>query len=479
MWKKLGRLGTLMGAAALVVAAASGDAAPTRGRSTGIAISQETQKEVAITIYNGNLGLVKDIREVSLPAGAHEVKFMDVAGQIDPTTVHLKSLTDPSALRVLEQNYEYDLLSPQKLMDKYVGKNVRLVTSDGSLIDAVLLSNNGGPIYQINGQIHLGYPGRLVLPDVPGGLISKPTLVWLMQNGSVAPQRVEASYLTKGINWKADYVIVLDAADASGDLSGWVTIDNRSGATYGNAVLKLVAGDVHRAPTSQQLNEMHRDVNAKAALGATAFREESFFEYHLYSLEGRTTVKDNQTKQISLLNAADIPILKEFRYFGSSQYYRGQYGTPLSNQKVGVFLDIANTEPNHLGIPLPKGVVRVYKADRDGGLQFIGEDTIDHTPKDEKVKIKMGEAFDVVGERTQKDWRKIGSGVYETEWEIQLRNHKEEAVQVTILEPVPGDWQVLKTSHPYEKVEAHTLKYRVNVPKDGKTTVAYRVRMIW
>jgi len=479
MRKKLGSFGALMGTVAIALAAASGDAAPVRGGPAGIAISQETQKEVAITIYNGNLGLVKDIREVSLPAGAHEVKFMDVAGQIDPTTVHLKSLTDPAALRVLEQNYEYDLLSPQKLMDKFVGKGVRLMTSDGSLIDAVLLSNNGGPIYQINGQIHLGYPGRLILPDVPGGLISKPTLVWLMQNGLGAPQRVEASYLTKGINWKADYVIVLDAADARGDLSGWVTIDNRSGATYGNAVLKLVAGDLHRAPTAQQLHEMDRDVGTMRASAKPAFKEESFFEYHLYSLQGRTTVKDNQTKQISLLNAADIPIQKEFRYYGSSQYYRSQYGTPLSNQKVGVFLELANAEANHLGLPLPKGVVRVYKADRDGGLQFIGEDTIDHTPKDEKVKIKMGEAFDVVGERTQKDWRKIGSGVYEAEWEIQLRNHKEEPVQVTILEPVPGDWQVLKTSHPYEKVEAHTLKYRVTIPQDGKTTVVYRLRMTW
>ena len=212
MWKKLSRLGVFIGAATVVVAAASGDAAPARGRPMGIAISQETQKEVAITIYNGNLGLVKDIREMSLPAGAHEVKFMDVAGQIDPTTVHLKSLTDPAALRVLEQNYEYDLLNPQKLMDKYVGKSVRLMTSDGSLIDAVLLSNNGGPIYQINGQIHVGHPGRLILPDVPGGLISKPTLVWLMQNASVAPQRVEVSYLTKGINWKADYVIEIGRA---------------------------------------------------------------------------------------------------------------------------------------------------------------------------------------------------------------------------------------------------------------------------
>ena len=481
MWKskKPATLGLLLGAAATVAAVAASDAVPTQAGRSGATVSQDSQKEVAITIYNGNLGLVKDIREVSLPEGTREVKFMDVAGQIDPTTVHLKSLTEPQALRVLEQNYEYDLLNPQKLMDRYVGKRVKLMSTDGSLVDAVLMSNNGGPIYQINGQVHVGHPGRLILPDVPGGLIAKPTLVWLMQNGVTGPQRVEASYLTKGITWEADYVMVLDAADAGGDLSGWVTIDNRSGATYGNAVLKLVAGDVHRAARGAQLHESMRVLASRADAPAPSFKEESFFEYHLYSLQGRTTIKDNQTKQISLLDVPDIPMKKELRYFGSSGYYRSRYGTPLSNQKVSVFLEIANTEANHLGLPLPKGTIRVYKADRDGGLQFIGEDTIDHTPKDEKVKIKMGEAFDVVGERTQKSWRKISSDVYETEWEIQLRNHKREAVQVTIIEPVPGDWEVLKTSHPYEKVEAHTLRYKVDVPGDGKTTVSYRVRMTW
>ncbi|MCI0409544.1 MAG: DUF4139 domain-containing protein [Acidobacteria bacterium] len=478
MWKQLTRLGVLAGAA-VVLAAASSGATPAQRRQPRVVISQDTQKEVAITIYNRDLGLVKDIREVSLPEGAHEIKFMDVAAQIDPTTVHLKSLTDSAALRILEQNYEYDLLNPKKLMDKYVGKSVKLMTSDGSLVDAALLSNNGGPIYQIDGQIHIGHPGRLILPDVPGGLIARPTLVWLLQNGVAPQQRVEASYLTRGITWKADYVMIIDATDSRGDLSGWVTIDNRSGATYGNAVLKLVAGDLHRAGSRQDVYDSMRELAAKPAQPHSGFKEEGLFEYHLYSLQGRTTVKDNQTKQISLLDAVGIPLLKELRYLGSPQYYRSQYGTPLSNQKVSVFLEIANTEANRLGIPLPKGIIRAYKADRDGGLQFIGEDTIDHTPKDETVKIKMGEAFDVVGERTQRDWRKIASGVYEAEWEIQLRNHKQEAVQVTILEPVPGDWHILKSSHPYEKHEAHTLKYKVGVPEDGKTTVAYRVRMTW
>jgi len=457
----------------LMLAHTAAAAPPSRGT-----VTQDSQKEISVTIYNGNLGLVKDVRELQLAVGTHELRFMDVAAQIDPTSVHLKSLTDAAGVRILEQNYEYDLLNPQKLLDKFVGKKVKLMAGDGTLVEAVLLSNNNGPIYQINGQIHLGHPGRVILPELPDTLIPKPTLVWLLTSGTARPQRVEASYLTSGITWKANYVVVLNAKDDGGDLSGWVTIDNKSGATYGDAALRLVAGDINRVQTKKEMR-MVLESAAKMAGAPSQFQEESFFEYHLYSLQGRTTIKQNQTKQISLLTANDIPIKKELRFYGASQYYRSQLGTPLSNQKVGVFLEIANTEKQRLGVPLPKGTIRVYKAAADKSLQFIGEDTIDHTPKNEKVKIKMGEAFDVVGERTQRDWKKIAWNVYETEWDVQLRNHKKEDVEVTIIEPAPGDWEVVKSSHPYEKIEAHTLQYVVKVPKDGKVTVNYRVRMRW
>ena len=468
-------IGIIMGMLACVSAGTADAAGDATVRS---AVTQEQQKDLAITIYNGNLGLVKDVRELRLAVGTHEVKFMDVASQIDPTSVHLKSLTDPAGVRILEQNYEYDLLNPQKLMDRYVGKTVKLMSQDGNLIEAVLLSNNNGPIYQINGQIHLGHPGRVILPDLPENLIPKPTLVWLLQSGLASSQRVEASYLTSGIGWKADYVVVLNEKDDGGDLSGWVTIDNKSGATYPAAVLKLAAGDVNRVRPRQEMRGVLESA-AKAAVAPPQFQEESFFEYHLYSLQGRTTIKNNQTKQISLLDAPDIPIRKELRFYGDSQYYRSQFGAPISNQKVGVFLEIANTTQHRLGVPLPRGIVRVYKAAADKSLQFIGEDTIDHTPKDEKVKIKMGEAFDVVAERTQRDWKKIGWNLYETEWDVELRNHKKEEVEVTIVEPVPGDWEVVKSSHNYSKVEAHTLQFVVKVPRDGKATVNYRVRMRW
>ena len=441
-------------------------------------VTRDDQREVMVTIYNGNLGLVKDLRETRLPAGVSEVQFMDVAAMIDPTTVHLKSLTDAAGLKILEQNYEYDLLTSQKLMEKYVGRKVRLYQTDGTFHEATLLSTNG-PVFEINGQIHMGHYGRLVLPSLPENLVSKPTLVWLLRNQTARPQRVEASYLTGGITWKADYVMVLDAADRLADLTGWVTIDNKSGATYGNAALKLVAGDVNRAAEPRSQARM-MELAAKAANSADAsrdFKSEGFFEYHLYTLDGRTTIKDNQTKQLSLLAAAEVPITKELIYYGAQDYYRTSYGVPVSNQKIGVYLEVKNSKENRLGVPLPKGKIRVYKADRSGSQQFIGEDWIDHTPKDESVKIKMGNAFDLVGERTQKDFRKLGSNLYEVEWEIALRNHKTEAQTATVIEPVPGDWQVMSSNHQYEKIEAHTLKYQISVPRESSAKLVYRVRI--
>jgi hypothetical protein len=446
--------------------------------AAALSVSREVQKDVAVTIYNGNLGLVKDIRETRLPAGTTEVQFQDVAALVDPTSVHLKSLTDPAGLKILEQNYEYDLLSSQKLMEKYVGKRVRLYQSDGTYHEATLLST-AGPVFEINGQIHLGHNGRLVLPTLPENLVAKPTLVWLLRNQIAPAQKIEASYLTGGITWKADYVMVVNAADTRSDLTGWVTIDNKSGATYGNAALKLVAGDVNRAQSPRPSSKM-MEMAAKAASADEARRDfvsEGFFEYHLYTLDGRTTIKDNQTKQLSLMSAADVPIQKHLVYYGAQDYYRNQYGVPVSNQKVSVLIELRNTKENRLGVPLPKGKVRLYKADSSGSTQFIGEDWIDHTPRDERVKIKVGEAFDIVGERVQKEWRKIAGNTWEVEWDISLRNHKKEDQTVTVIEPVPGDWQVLHATHKTEKPEAHTLKFEVPIPKEGAAKLTYRVRI--
>ena len=452
-------------------------AAPVAGAAP-VKITAAEQRDVMITVYNSNLGLVKDVREVRLDGGLIEAHFMDVAAQIDPTSVLLRSLTDASGLKIVEQNYEYDLLSSEKLMEKYVGRKVRLYQSNGTFQEATLLSTRG-PVYDINGQIHMGHFGSVVLPALPENLVSKPTLAWLLRNMRPASQRVEASYLTAGISWKSDYVMLINAADSRADLTGWVTINNQSGATYRDAALKLVAGDVNRA-ASRDDSRRAMEIAAKAASPAVAdreFKSEGFFEYHLYTLDGRTTIKESQTKQLTLLSATDFPVEKQFIFYGAANYHRTQYGVPISNQKVGVYLDIRNTKENRLGVPLPKGKVRVYKADASGSQQLIGEDWIDHTPKDERVRIKMGEAFDVVGERVQKDWKKIGSNLYEIEWEITLRNHKKEAVTVEVIEPMPGDWEVLRATHPHEKLQAFTARWKIPVPKEGATTLGYRTRV--
>jgi hypothetical protein len=443
----------------------------------------DDQTGVALTIYNVNLGLVKDQRQIKLFKGIGDLRFMDVSAQIMPTSVHIKSLVNPETLQVLEQNYEYDLLNPQKLLDKYVGKEVKLYTKSPysereEVVTATLLSNNGQPIFKIGDEITFGHPGRIIFPGVPENLNAKPTLVWMLENSLPSTQKIEASYLTSGINWRSDYVVTLNDKDDKADLSGWVTIDNHSGATYKNAKLKLIAGDVNQVKDKFEYEgKMMRVAEAAVKAPAPQFKEDSFFEYHIYTLERSATVKDNQTKQISLVTANDIPVKKELLYCGANYYYYNRYGDAMSNQKVGVFVEIQNKKENNLGIPLPKGTVRVYKADKEGSLQFVGEDSIDHTPKDEKVRIKLGHAFDVVGSRKQTDWKKIAYDTYEAAFEISLRNHKKEDVMVKVVEPIPGDWIMLSSSHEHKKSGAFMAEFNILVPRDKDVKLTYRVRM--
>jgi len=439
------------------------------------------QQDLAITIYNSNVGLVKDTRLIDLKTGVLELKFMDVASKIDPTTVHIKSLVNGSGLNVLEQNYEFDLLSPQKLLEKFVGQKIQLATFNPEtkkeeVVDATLLSTQGGNIFQIGDKIHIGHHGRVLLSRIPENLIPNPTLVWILDNRLSKPQKVEASYLTSGINWKADYVAVLNKSDTLTDLTGWVTIDNRSGATYQNALLKLVAGDINRVQPEMKDYARGKLAAERAAPAAPQFKEESFFEYHLYTLDRRTTIKDNQTKQMTLLDANQVPVKKLFIFPGYPYYYYYRYDQKSDKQKIGVFLELENSKKNNLGMPLPKGTVRVYKEDKDGSLQFVGEDRIDHTPKDEKFKVKIGEAFDVVGERVQTDYKRLGDNLFEVAFDVSLRNHKKEEIKVLVEEPIPGDWEMLSSTHSYQKVSAHLVRFEVPVAKDKEVKVKYRIR---
>jgi hypothetical protein len=296
----------------------------------------------------------------------------------------------------------------------------------------------------------------------------------MLENKLPRPQKLEASYLTFGINWKADYVAVLNKLDTLTDLTGWVTIDNRSGATYQNALLKLVAGDIHRVQEEMKMDYARAKLATKEA-ASPQFKEESFFEYHLYTLDRRTTIKDNQTKQMTLLDANQVPLKKLFIFTGHPQYYYYQ-NQGSQKQKIGVFLELENTKKNNLGIPLPKGTIRVYKEDKDGSLQFVGEDRIDHTSKDEKFKIKIGEAFDVVGERVQTDYKHLGNNLFEVAFEVSLRNHKKEDIKVLVEEPIPGDWEMLSNTHPFEKLSAHLIRFDVPIAKDKEVKVKYRIR---
>jgi hypothetical protein len=437
---------------------------------------------VSITVYNQNFGLVREIRTLDLIDGRLSLEFGDVASGIQPETVHIRPLGG-APLQVLEQNYQYDLLNPQKLLEKYVGRTVTVYRTNPATgveesVEAEVLSVNGGPILRIGDEITFNYPGRFGFPEVPENLIAQPTLLWQL-DASGGSQQVEVTYLTNNLNWKSDYVMVLNEDDDAASLTGWVTLTNQSGTTYDGARLQLVAGDVQRVSGNVQPQARRMMMADAIAQESAGFTEQGFFEYHLYTLGRPADVVNNEQKQVTLLEADDFGVEKQLIFHGATHYYRGQYGQVTSNQKVGVFLDFENSERNGLGMPLPKGTVRVYKRDDTGAQQFIGEDLIDHTPRDEELRIKMGEAFDVVGDRRQMDYTIISSCVSESTWEVTLRNHKDEDVSVMLVEPVGGDWEMVSSSHDFTQVDAWTFTFEPEVPANGETTVTYRVRVRW
>ena len=442
------------------------------------------QQEVAVTIYNENLALVKDTRKVNLVAGEGRLAWRDVSARMRPETALLRDLTHPKGFYLMEQNFDFDLLTPQTLLDKYVGKRVTVIrtnpaTDADSREDATVLATNGGVVLQYADRIETGVPGRLAFHNVPDNLRDRPTLVIHLNAPQTAEDTLELSYLTGGLSWRADYVAELSKQDDKLDLNGWVTLTNSSGATYRNAKLQLVAGDVNQVQ-EQFTGAVAPAMKARAA-SAPQMAEENLFEYHLYTLDRATTIAENQTKQVALLSAAKVPVTKEFLLRGADYYYRAGYGDLGQKLKVGVFMKFEN-QGGGLGIPLPKGIVRVYKKDSAGNAQFVGEDHIDHTPKNETVRLKLGEAFDVTADKKQTSFEKIaGTGrynyIYDAGFEIVLKNAKDEAVQVKVVEPIPGDWQMLSESQPHKKEASNTAVWNVKVPANGKTSLTYKVRV--
>ena len=451
--------------------------------------TQKDQMDLNVTVYNSNIALIRDVRQIHLASGTFALRFEDVAASIMPATVHFRSLSEPTKLSVVEQNYEYDLLDAQKLLQKYVGREITLVRAEEEAnstkwveTKALLLAdNNNEPVWKIGNEIVTGMPTSWYrFSELPGNLYSRPTLVWTLNNAGARSQKVEASYLTNNMNWNADYVLTVARDEKTGDLDGWVTLTNNSGASFENAKLQLVAGEVHQVPQAVRARAEMSSQIAVAKPAPPQFQQEGMSEYHLYTLGRRTTIQNNESKQISLLSGTNVPVEKYLAVEGQSYYYRNQekIGSPTP-EPVKLYYRFKNEERGGLGIPLPAGTVRVYQADSKGGIQFVGEDQIDHTPKDETLKIYVGNAFDIVCERKQLDYKKLANNLYEMEYQITLRNHKDVPVTVEALEPIGGDWEVVNSNLKWTKLDATTISFEIPVEKNGTATLNYRVRVKW
>jgi hypothetical protein len=444
------------------------------------------QAELSLTVYNSDIALVRDVRNLQLSRGIGNLRFMDIAATVNPATVHFRSLTEPSQVSVLEQNYEYDLLDPEKLLRKYVGREVTLVrnrqeggTTRQEDVKALLLSYNTSPVWKIGNEIVTGLGAdHIRFPELPDSLYSRPTLIWTVQNDGAARHRVEASYLARSLAWSADYVLTVARDDKAADLNGWVTLTNNSGTAFKNTKLQLVAGDLNRV--RQQLGKMADMAAPAAARAEERMAQESFSDYHLYTMGRKTTINNAQTKQVSLLEGTDVPVIKRYVVEGQNYYYHNYMhpGSPIKDS-VEVYYQFRNEEKSGLGLPMPAGVLRVYQADSKGGVQFVGEDRIMHTPKDETLNVKIGNAFDVVCERKQTDFTKISTNVYEFEYEITLRNHKASAISVEVNEPVGGTWRMINSSHEWTKTSAWAAQFKVPVAADGTAVLKYRVRVTY
>lgn len=447
---------------------------------TEVFATERSYEGISLTIYTQDLALVKDYRLFSLEKGENKLEFNNISSQIEPTSLYFRALTSPESYIFHEQSYVYDLASGSKLLSKYIDKNIKVITKTGKLYEGRLLSydadnlilslDKSGEIIMLNRRENLL---NIKLPKLSEGLITKPTLILDIESKRKTEEKFELSYLTRGISWKADYVAVVDEGEEMIDLDAWISIDNKSGASYEEARLKLIAGDIHRVEeTTPVVYQKMADMEAKSP-----FKEKVFFEYHLYTLKRPITIKDKQTKQVSLFSADNIHARKIFVFEGANKIYPRYI---QGKQKVKVMLELVNSVKQGLGIPLPKGTVRVYKKDEDGDLEFVGEELIKHIPKDEKIGLYIGDTFDIVGERKQIATHKISDRVREESFQIKLRNHKEEAVEVIVVEHLSQtDWTIIHSSHDYTRKDMTTVEFKIAVPNDGETSLDYTVRYRW
>ncbi|MCZ6861568.1 MAG: DUF4139 domain-containing protein [Alphaproteobacteria bacterium] len=443
-------------------------------------VTLKDQTSVALTIYNRNMALIKEQRTVTLKKGRNLIAFIDVSGRMRPETAILRATT-PGRINLIEQNFNFDIMSRRKLLEKSVGQFVRIIkvhptTGVETILKAKVLSASKGIVLQIGDRIETGFPGRIVFDRIPPNMRARPTLVVELEAERAGPVTLDLSYLSRGLRWRADYVGELNATENRLHLNGWVTLINRSGTTYRNANLQLVAGDLNVVRRGLEAR-MSRRSGRGSASRRPQFRRQVFFDYHLYSLQRPTTVAQNQVKQVALMNVASIPVVKEY-WLSGGRYFRRRYRGEIK-LGVNVWLRFTNDKASNLGMPLPKGVVRIYKKDDKGKALFIGEDRIGHTPEGLAVRLRMGRAFDVTGSRKQTDYIRSGFDrrTYETAHQITLRNAKDKTVTVIIREPIPGDWRMIRASQAHTKFSSNLAEWRIKVPAKGKTVLTYRVRV--
>jgi len=436
----------------------------------GLLLVGSLAAEVSVTVYNANLGVIREIRTLNFEKGLGKISFIDVPTQIDPTSVGFELLDKKKSVSILEQNYAYDLVSPEKIYTKYIDKEIDIIDKEGQIFSGTLLSFSGGSavLQDQSGKIQIIQMSQIVnvdFPELPEGLITRPTLFWLYSSDFTGETKCNVSYQTSGLGWTAEYVGILSEDEKNLGWTGWSSITNNSGATYFDATLKLVAGDIHRAPKKRGIGRPEYEMLSMSTAKGAAFEEKEFFEYHLYTLPRKATIADREIKQIALFNPTSTEVSKEYYY------------EPEKNaKKVRVALKFENSKVSGLGIPLPAGRARIFKADSDGSMILLGEDRIDHTPKDETVKLTVGYAFDITAEQKIVNYEKLSDRVEERTYAIELRNHKGTDVTITVDKKLYGDWEIKNQSHPFDKIDANTAQFKISVSAHGKEKVTFSVR---
>jgi len=446
----------------------------------------EDQTDLALTIYQNNLSLIRDTRRVSLKSGKNQLAIEDISALIKPETVTLNSEGNEQNFKIVEQSFNYDLLSPQKLLEKYIGRNVKIIrqnpaTGEEVTLVATVLSTHNGNVFRVGNHLETGTPDRILFPDIPENLHNKPTLVLDLQNKDAGKQSIVLHYLSSGLSWKTDYVAEINPAETQINLNAWVTLTNNSSVNFSKATIKLIAGNVNQVRNTRFKSQaLSRE--SFAMENASTVTTTPLMEYQLYLLPNRTNLLNQQAKQIALFEHSKIPVNKAYRLTGASHYYRNKSPEIEHKQIANVSLQFKNHRSSNLGLSLPQGIVRSYKADNKDQLQFVGESRINHTTINETVKLDLGKATNIFAEKKQTDFKILSRNanarlITESAYEITIHNASNKKIEVNVEEPIPGDWQIITESSAHEKMNSATAKWKIGIPARNKQILQYKVKI--